>query len=117
MRRAAALLLATVVIGGCGDDRAKPLTAAETDRAQQAAVTTVTYCLEKLRDGGGELGQAAEAVDDLIGLYREHPQAPYRAPGAQQSTMRELLRQVQTSLGRGDCNPQLADRIDRALAR
>lgn len=117
-------LMVLLVVSCGGGDKKSSLTHEEQRKLAKAYSTATQYCIAQIRrkslgrGTGGELGKLAEAVDTAIQEYHDHePDAKVQfTPSGSKQTLRQYMRHLQTVLGKGNCAPDQAEKIDKALA-
>ena len=135
MRAAARLLvigalLAATVLAGCGEDEdlasttttSSPaeLTGSERDLLADSEAAIVDYCRRRAlgltdsdeRPTAAQQARALDAVDAMMGLAREKPEAEVM-PGVEVSL---FLGDLTENLQGSNCDPQIVARLDAGLA-
>lgn len=123
MSKGIAILAATALgLSACGGSGNKPLSATEQGKLANGFSTITDYCISQVRSQmgsgtGGQLGQLSQAVDDMVGLYKDHGNVSVQVtPTAPKKPFKAFLRDVQTQLGTGNCAPDQATKIDKAIS-
>jgi hypothetical protein len=134
-RPVAAVVAASLALlaAGCGDDADEPtavtapsaaesarLSASERDLVEESEDAIVDYCAQRalgLTDPGeaptaGQQARALDAVDDLIALAAEKPEARYR-PSAD---VRVFAGDLTENLEGSNCDPLIVGRLQEGLA-
>jgi hypothetical protein len=125
MQRCLVASLCLAALAGCGGGgKTSTLTDAEQGKLAESYTTVTGYCIAQIQQNalgqgtGGSLGQVAEAVDTAVSTYKSHePDAEVRfTPVAPKQTLRHYMRSLETTLGKGDCASDQAQKVDKALA-
>ena len=105
-------VLTVAVALGCGSGTGEP---SDNDVDLAAASTDVNlYCLEKTEANGTTDVDVDAAVDDLVRIYREDPEASYENQLGNMRPAREVLADAATDLH--ECGRhELAGELERAL--
>jgi len=116
--------VSALVAAACGGGGKPSLTDKEQEKLANAYSTVTQYCTAHIQqdalrqESGRSLGQLAAAVDTAVDAYRDHePDAEVQfTPAAPRQMLRDYMRSLETVLGKGDCAPPQAQKVDEALA-
>jgi ABC-type glycerol-3-phosphate transport system substrate-binding protein len=112
-----ALIAAALALAGCGGSSSKPLSQADLSKLDGAESQITGFCVAGATSAvGGQLGQLAAAVDDVIDLYKSHGNVAVQlTPIAPKRPFKDVIRQMQDELGTGGCAPDQAAKLDDAV--
>ena len=111
MKRAALCALTAALVVGCGEE---PESTSKNDVDVADANSAIAlYCLEKSEGNQPDDGEVEAAVDNLVRIYRDDPEASYESHKGDR-TARQVLADAATDLE--ECGePEIARELDRAL--